>query len=451
MAPSFLEKGFFICVLSFNLGPVLVAAIPNTITAPATLPTPGSVARPLELRQRGDPAVACWSSWSSYRSLSTSSYMSIINLPGSTETVLPTYVETYYNIETVDYSNATYVPLCPTNWSWLTERRPTTTLATSYYTNYDYSTWYPQSVPQTLKPPSCTYSRSSPQCSKLWSSWSASSSALSTATDDYFAISTIQTDGLPPCEEPEVPCPDFKDRVCTVRPDAGTLYYWPVTTTAGDFCEQNGTTVTPTQTKKGHPNTVVIGTNTFTSPSVYLVLNTLNGYYSSAGSGVLSRYGKCGPTIEAVTLTLPPAAVSSVRFLEPELGHPVNYGDLPPNLVPVDPLRTACPFFRACSGWGRSGIKNYEPFFQVPHEVLKAQWRQWNNCTGWAYVRPSLKALQAESTTKAPPGGVKPTARPSKASTVPHVTAKPKPGKGSDDEEEDSWRHHRHDEDEEDK
>jgi hypothetical protein len=159
----------------------------------------------------------------------------------------------------------------------------------------------------------------------------------------------------------------------------------------------------------------------------------------------MSRDGKCGPSVSDVTLTLPSAAVSSVRFIEPDLGSQVNYADF--NLVPLDAYRHACPYLRACSGWGTSGIKNYQPFLQVPHEVLKAQRREWSNCTGWAYVRPSLKALQVESTTKSSLSGGTPTARPSKVSKIAKVTARPTPAQVSDEEEdEDSWRHLRFDE-----
>ncbi|KAM3088113.1 hypothetical protein ACMFMG_002171 [Clarireedia jacksonii] len=422
------RKVFLVCMLCCNLG-IALTSVSNTITAPAVLPTQEQHAGTLEIQQ-GDPAIACWSSWSTYRSLSTSSDSSILQLPNTTSLVLPTYIETYFNIETVDYSNAVYTELC-SGYSWLTKRVPTTTLATSYLTYYNYSTWYPQSVTRTDKPPVCTYSRNSPQCSRLWSSWSSSSSALSTATNSDEALATIRSDGLPPCSEPEVPCPAILDRECTVKPDAGTLYYWPVTTVSGDFCAQNGSTITPTPTRNGHPNTVVLGDMTFTSPSAYLVFSTLNGYYSSAGSGLFVRDGKCGPTVTDLTLTLPPSAVSSVAFKTPELGYSVNYADF--NTVPVDSYKIACPFLRACSGWGRSGIKNYDPFLQVPHDVLHKQ-KQWENCTGWGYVRPSLKALEVGARTTGP-GGEKPTARPSRASSVAHITARPTPGNANANDE----------------
>jgi hypothetical protein len=84
--------------------------------------------------------------------------------------------------------------------------------------------------------------------------------------------------------------------------------------------------------------------------------------------------------------------------------------------VPVDSYKIACPFFRACSGWGGIGIRNYEPFLQVPHDVLRAQ-RQWKNCTGWGWVRPSLKALEVDARTTGT-GRDTPTARPSRPSSV---------------------------------
>jgi hypothetical protein len=97
--------------------------------------------------------------------------------------------------------------------------------------------------------------------------------------------------------------------------------------------------------------------------------------------------------------------------------------------VPVDSYKIACPFFRECSGWGRSGIKNYEPFLQVPHDVLRAQ-KQWKNCTGWGWVRPSLKALEVEARTTGTLGQTS-TARPSRPSIVAKPIIKNGDGGGS--------------------
>lgn len=50
------------------------------------------------------------------------------------------------------------------------------------------------------------------------------------------------------------------------------MYYWPVTTVSGDFCLQDGTTLTPEPTITGVPNTAVRDGITFTSPTNYISL-----------------------------------------------------------------------------------------------------------------------------------------------------------------------------------
>ncbi|KAG9229121.1 hypothetical protein BJ875DRAFT_547223 [Amylocarpus encephaloides] len=424
---------FLARLLSLDLTILLVAGASNTITSPATLPTAAKAAQEAEQRRK-DPAIDCWSSWSSYRSLSTSLYDSYLQ-GGSSFSTLPTFVETYSDIETVDYSNATFTQLCDGH-SRLTTRFPTITM-NSYSTYSDYVIFVPQSDSRTAKPPKCTFSRDSRDCSRVWSLWSSSSSALSSQSSDQ-PLSSLKSDGLPPCIEAEVPCSVIKDRQCTVKPDEGTMYYWPITTVSGDFCSQNGTTITPTPTKKGHPNTLDSGDLTFTSPSVYLVFSTLNGYYSSAGSGLLSRDGKCGPTVSDLTLTFPPSAVSSVGWRAPESGYSIDYSNF--NTVQREAYANACPYLRACSGWVLSPWKNYDPFIQVPHAVLGKHMKNWGNCSGWAYSKPRVVRLEPGLTTTKKLGHEKPTTRPS----FPRMTARPTPGAGrNDDVDEDEWRHNR--------
>ena len=114
---------------------------------------------------------------------------------------------------------------------------------------------------------------------------------------------------------------------CTFEPSHVQLLYWPVTTTNGDLCLRNGSTITQTPTGIG-PNTAVVNGTTFTSPTVYMAYDTL---------AAKNFCGKVGNIHTNGIIALNPTDVSSM----PASGIPggglkptrVNYADLPPNPV----------------------------------------------------------------------------------------------------------------------
>jgi hypothetical protein len=118
--------------------------------------------------------------------------------------------------------------------------------------------------------PYCSVDDAATDCSRLWSTWNSVSSVY-LHSHDYDNWRTNDR-RRPPCEEPMRVCPQSK---CRLNPgDKQTLFYWPVTTVPGDSCG-NGSTVIPTPTDDfGAPNTVEFGDLTFTSPSVYVVIET---------------------------------------------------------------------------------------------------------------------------------------------------------------------------------
>ncbi|EAU33408.1 conserved hypothetical protein [Aspergillus terreus NIH2624] len=61
---------------------------------------------------------------------------------------------------------------------------------------------------------------------------------------------------------------------CHYLPGTATLFYWPVSTTSGDLCLQNGSTITATPTGDG-PNTAIVDSYTFTSPSIYVSFTSI--------------------------------------------------------------------------------------------------------------------------------------------------------------------------------
>lgn len=114
---------------------------------------------------------------------------------------------------------------------------------------------------------------------------------------------------------------------CTFVPSHVQLLYWPVTTTNGDLCLGNGSTITQTPTGIG-PNTAVVNGTTLTSPTVYMAYDTL---------AAKNFCGKVGNIHTSGIISLDPTDVSSM----PASGIPgggmkptrVNFADLPPNPV----------------------------------------------------------------------------------------------------------------------
>lgn len=361
-----------------------------TITPPPPFPAATPAAQ-------ADATNACWASWISYRSASISTDLSLDQYPGTSVT-LSKYVQTFYDVETVDYDNIAWTTLCDRRKREVSSQ-PTTTLAKSYLTNYNYTTWYPSSIHRTNVVPKCTYLRDDPTCSRLWISWSSSTSAAKTQTTGS-ALADLLQYAIPPCPEPQWPCPVKPDlRECTVGADeTGTMYYWPVTTVSGDFCAQNGTTLTPKPTNPGHPNTIVYHGETFTSPSVYLVYPSVTAYYSSGRAAQHTIQGYCGPTVTDVTLTMEPKSVFSVGFKDPSTPMSISWDDF--NVVPLPSWAESCPVYLGCTGWVGSPIKNYQPFIQIPHDIIKMDKRNWGNCTGWGYIQPKLIRLEPGMTTK---------------------------------------------------
>ena len=114
---------------------------------------------------------------------------------------------------------------------------------------------------------------------------------------------------------------------CRFVPKSVQLLYWPVTTTNGNLCSGDGSTITATPTGSG-PNTAVVNGTTFTSPTVYLAYDTL---------AAKDFCGWVGNPRTSGVITLNPTDLSSM----PASGIPggglqptqVNFAHLPPNLV----------------------------------------------------------------------------------------------------------------------
>jgi hypothetical protein len=170
-----------------------------------------------------------------------------------------------------------------------------------------------------------------------------------------------------------------------------TLYYWPVTTVSGDFCLQNGSTLTPSPTLPGVPNTAVVDGITFTSPTPYLSVAhahavVFNGYKYIDRCGAGGTFPNHDNIL--VALTSPSASLSSRVSLGNE---PADYAhfDFAHLNQPV-PAAAWDAFKCLGTGWDCEADfpihdeGDYKPALKVPGEILdlEDEWRE----VGCTYV-----------------------------------------------------------------
>lgn len=168
----------------------------------------------------------------------------------------------------------------------------------------------------TVAEPACTYFQAS--WASAWSDYLSSSSPSPKGFHCSISKPEPTSTWQPP---PEPKCSDWPERCIIQANGAKKLYYWPVTTVDGDFCQQNGSTITPEPTIAGVPNTAVVDGHTFTSPTNYVWLN-------NARAAISSNYREirgCGPpyhesVLVPITKTLSTigadASTSSLNFAD---------------------------------------------------------------------------------------------------------------------------------------
>jgi hypothetical protein len=182
---------------------------------------------------------------------------------------------------------------------------------------------------------------------------------------------------------------------CHYLPDTATLFYWPVTTTGGDLCHQNGTTVPATPTGNG-PNTAVVNGHTFISPSIYVSFTSI---YARSNQRAHPG-GSCGGDYEDVIISVNPEAVTSYRnhinAKYPRIGtaYPFNFAEFQPHvvgnyslpLIPWDQYRGGSQCVRG--GNGCSMIRNdYLPWMEIPDVMTQIDPR-WTECHRSWYIPP---------------------------------------------------------------
>lgn len=184
-----------------------------------------------------------------------------------------------------------------------------------------------------------------------------------------------------------------------------TLYYWPVTTVSGDFCQQNGSTLTPEPSITGVPNTAVLDGHTFTSPTNYLSVAHAHAAIFSDYKHV-DRCGAGGTLSSHTNILVPVTATLSTRT--------AAASDAAAAFAPVDFVHFNQPVpadsydaFR-CLLTGRVCAADvpiydegdYKPLLAVPDEILglEDEWREvgctYLNRNSWTSWRVTPVPLQ---------------------------------------------------------
>lgn len=193
------------------------------------------------------------------------------------------------------------------------------------------------------------------------------------------------------------PCTD-----CHYLPGTATLFYWPVSTTNGDLCLQNGSTIAATPTGDG-PNTAIVDSHTFTSPSIYVSFTSVY----ARGNNRKFPDGSCGADHEDVIISIHPDSMTSYRGHRnakyPITGtpYPFNFAEFQTHVVgnytmPLIPWEQYSGGAQ-CSIGGQACdmVRNdYLPWMGIPEGVMTQIDPQWSSCSRLWYIPPvSLVSL----------------------------------------------------------
>ncbi|KAF4631971.1 hypothetical protein G7Y89_g6149 [Cudoniella acicularis] len=248
-----------------------------------------------------DDDLDCWKSYAFYTSRSSEIDYDMTSVSVSTITlVLPKSITSWWT--TSETWPAPYTTLCdgyPRVTGTATVNSYLATSTAYNVTQYSYVS-HPTTTQRYLPSPSCTIEPYGTACSNAFqtmSSMISSISVLSLTTvwpgDDLERISRVLE---PPCNSLDSYPTTSTKVTCHIRADQVSMLYWPVTL-RGNFCG-NGTvsTVNPTQTISGVPNTVQFGDDTLTTSSIYyaitnMQLQTLTGLSRGVSNSPRARHG----------------------------------------------------------------------------------------------------------------------------------------------------------------
>jgi hypothetical protein len=165
------------------------------------------------------------------------------------------------------------------------------------------------------------------------------------------------------------------------------VYYWPVTTTNGDFCAYNGSTIFAQPTNPPAPNTVVTDGNTFTSPTNYISFATIAPY-------LITR--KYHATACGVSMTNAVAAITGAMTTKGLYDGTQSF-----NLEDLNTLRIgAFQGQRRCRNNACTVIEGrYTPELALPTGVLELQPEEWKDAgckgtdLGTSWYHPTMVPL----------------------------------------------------------
>lgn len=172
---------------------------------------------------------------------------------------------------------------------------------------YSYLTPVPSSS-YSVPMPTCAFDTDS--CNTLWDEYDA---YWSLAAEVWPAAPTITRVPEPMCSpyRPNAHC-----HKCTIEGNWADVYYWPMEA-VGEPCDPSRSFITAAPTIPGQPNTMVFGTDTFTSPTVYVSVDWLKAL-DTKGS-------YCGGQYSSTFLPLRPEDISSIRFSAIDKGYTTDY------------------------------------------------------------------------------------------------------------------------------
>ena len=270
-------------------------------------------------------------------------------------------------------SSTEYWPDVDVSWTTLCDGYPRAveTRYPAQWTTLDppLTTVVPQWLGNDFTPaPTCTIAETA--CTALLASWSSTSS-------DWRTNDAPSPTLKPQCTTYQSCNPDGKNQ-CQIWGYGGNIYYWPVTTTMGDFCAYNGSTVFAAPTNPPSPNTVVMDGHTFTSPTNYASFPYFEGFIpTTSGRKVGCGTGAHRDVIVPLTESFYSHGRGGTRSF--------NFEDL--NTVPV----SAYVQQRKCLN-NLSDCKTiegqYYPQIPLPTEILNLEPKEWKeaNC----YGRPGI-------------------------------------------------------------
>ena len=305
-----------------------------------------------------DDGSACLSSWHAYDSAFSSRVEETYTTTLTSETLRPEF----------DF-DVPYTTLCDGY------RRAVVSRTTTPVTTYD---------PPTVTTLNQVYTEPEPTCTIPETACTAIVSTYASFLSDY-----ITNDGPSPkathCNT-YVPCNTY----CRIHDSSPTVYYWPVTTTQGDFCAYNGSTVFAEPTSPPDPDTIVTDGYTFTSPTNYISFSGLSAISRTAKYG---SWTTCGTISSYSNIVVPVTGPMTTKGLD---GGRSSF-----NLEDLNTMRfEAFKAQRRCKNNACTVIEGfYTPELALPTEVLGLQPREWRDAggkgtdSGTSYYHPRMVPL----------------------------------------------------------